>query len=170
MPIIEFQNRREVALTLSVQPHDENHELPPLARAGIRYTLKEGVEDRYYSSVSEHRIEIWCDAETYEIDIVHPSPFDRLSYEICLHGGWCGGIVDGSPTVVDDLLPSTGSVTAREFAKLTVRADGWPESEPLPEKHLRWLEAKFIEHLGTDTVDVEALRPNLARPFDDAKS
>ena len=170
MPIIEFENYREITLTLSVQPSDESHELPPLARAGIRYTLKEGAEDRCYSSVSDRRIEIWCDAESYEIDIVYPSPFDRLCSDICLHGGWCGGIVDGKPTVVDELLPSTGPVTAEEFARLAVRADGWPEAEPLPEKHLRWIEAKFIEHLGADAVDVEALRPNLARPFDDAST
>lgn len=168
MPIAAFENRHEAPLILVVEPWGEKHEIPHLSTAGIRYVLKEGDEDRSYCGVYEGQIDFWCNADSYEIDIVHPSAFDRLLWDTCANGGWCGGLVDGKPTHVTDLLPETGTITAQEFARLAIRADGWPESEPVPDKHLRWLEAKFIEHLGAPIVNADDLRQILARPFDDA--
>ena len=168
MPIMEFENRREAPLVLVVEPWGDRHEIPHLSSAAIQYVLKEGAEDRCFSTVSDIGIDFWCNAESYQIEIVHPPACDRLSWDICVNGGWCGGIVDGKPTRVDDLLPATGSLSAEEFARLVIRADGWPESEAFPDKHLRWLEAKFIEHLGARSVDVEVLRQTRVRPFDDA--
>src|SRR4051812_23856595 len=146
MPIVEFENRDRTPLMLMIEPSGERHEVPHLARAGIRYSLQEGVEDRCYSAVSAQEISFWCDADSYEIEIVCPSAAGRLLWEICVGGGWCGGIVDGKPTSVDDLLPATGSVTAREFASLAVQASGWPANEPPKEHDLDWISAKFIEH------------------------
>jgi hypothetical protein len=166
MPIVDFENVDEAVLVLVIMPCGERHEIPHLARAGVRYALREGSEDRCYSGVSKHQIEFWCDADSYEIDIVLPSAYDKLLWDICLSGGWCGGLVDGKPTHVNDLLPASGTVTAQEFARLTVKADGWPASEPPKERHLRWLEAKFIEHLGSQTVDAKVLRQNLTLPFE----
>ncbi len=157
-------------MVLTVEPRGETYKVPHLAVAGIRYELKDGAEDRCYASVSEFAVEFWCNADAYEIDIIHPSAFDRLSWDICVNGGWCGGIVDGKPTTVDELLPQTGKIRARTFAELAMRADGWPDDEPLDEKHLRFLEAKFVEHLGADSVGAENLRRNLARPFGDPTS
>jgi len=161
-----FENRNEATLILTVRPWEHRHEVPHLAAAGIRYAVTEGLEDRSHSSVSELEIDFWCNADSYEIDIVHPSPTDRLLWEICLKGGWCGGLVEGEPTHVLDLLPASGDVTAEEFATLTMRADGWPSSEPLEEKHLRWLQDKFVEHLGGPSADVALLHHVTRRPFD----
>ena len=168
MTIAAFENRRETPLVLVIEPWGEKHEIPHLSTAGVRYALKDGAEDRSYSVVSDNQIDFWCNADSYEIEIVHPSAYDRLSWDICVNGGWCGGIVDGKPTRVDDLLPEVGTVTAEEFAKLTARADGWPESKPVDEKHLRWLEAKFVEHLGSPSVSTDVLRQITARPFEGA--
>lgn len=170
MPVAQFENRNEKPLLLTIQPWGEEHEVPHLAIAGIRYSLKNGDEDRCHAVIAEGTVEFWCNADTYECDIVHPSLFDRLSWDICVNGGWCGGIVDGNPTTVDNLLPRTGEVSSQQFAELTMRADGWPEGEQLEEKHLRWLQAKFVEHVGAESADAEDLLRSVARPFDNTSS
>jgi hypothetical protein len=172
MPIISFENRNrnEAELVLTIQPWGQEYKVPHLAEAGIRYSLTDGAEDRCFTTVSENAVEFWCNADTYEIDIVHLSAFDRLCWDICVTAGWCGGIVDGKPTTVDDLLPKTGSIDARTFAELTMRADGWPDDAPFDENHLGFLQAKFVEHLGAECVDADDLRPKLSRPFGDAMS
>lgn len=166
MPIVDFQNRYETPLVLTIEPWGDQHEVPHLGRAGIRYSLRDGAEDRCFSDVSPHLIEFWCNADSYEIDVVPPSPSDLLMWEICVQGGWCGGIVDGQPTSVRDLIPTSGTVTAQDFAKLTVKADGWPSSEPPKEHHLRWLEERFIAHLGGARVSAEVLLQTARKPFD----
>jgi hypothetical protein len=169
MRILEFHNREQVPLILEVEPGGARHEIPHLATAGLRYSLPQGVEDRCSSVMSEHRVEFWCSADKYEVEVVHPSPRDRLSWDICVNGGWCGGIVDNIPATFEDLLPEVGSITAEDFAILVVEADGWPEGEPMLEKHLRWLEAKFTEHLGAREVDAEVLRRFTRIPFEDTQ-
>jgi hypothetical protein len=168
MTILAFENRQQSPMTLVVEPGGDEHQVPHLATAGIRYSLEEGAVDRTTCVVSEGRVEVWCEAAQHEIDIVYPSAFNRLSWAMCVGGGWCGGIVDGKPTTVDDLLPDSGTITARDFAKLVIRADGWPESEALPEQHIGWLESQFIEYLGAVSVDVQELRFNLTQPFENA--
>lgn len=167
MPIVEFENRNELPLVLIVQPWGDEHEVLHLATAGIRYSLKDGAEDRCYTVVANGKVEFWCNADCYDLEIVNPSAWHRLTWDICVNGGWCGGIVDGNPTTVDDLLPRTGEISAQQFAEFVIRADGWPNGEQFEDKHLRWLEAKFIEHLGAASVGTEVLRYNAARPFGD---
>src|SRR6218665_2965006 len=166
MPIVAFHNDRKTALALIVEPWGERHTIPYRSTAGIRYTLQEGAEDRSFCNVSRGQINFWCNSDGYEIDVVHPSACDNLLWDICVNGGWCGGIVNGEPTHVDDLLPKTGTVTAKDFARLAVKADGWPDAEPVPAKHFIWLEAKFIEHLGASEVPCETLRQITRSPFD----
>lgn len=166
MAIVEFENFNDAPLVLVIEPWGDRHELPHLARAGVRYSVTDGAEDRCYSAVSGQTIDLWCGADRYDIDIVHPSPCQRLLWDICARGGWCGGIVDGKPTRVGDLIPVAGTVTAEDFAQLSVRADGWPTSEPPKEHHLRWLEAKFVEYLGGRSVEAQLLHRTARRPFD----
>lgn len=170
MPIVVFENRHRATLILKIEPGRDEHEVPPLAFAGVRYALKKGAEDRCYAVMADGEVAFWCNADSYEVDIVRPSLFERLSYDICVNGGWCGGIVNGEPTHVYDLLPETGPITGREFAELAMRADGWPEETPFEEKHLRWLEGRFIEHVGSNSVNAEELREHTARPFGDTVS
>ncbi len=165
---MQFENRKQTSLTLVIEPWGERHDIPHLATAGVRYVLNDGAEDRCSSVVSDDLIEFWCNADSYEVEVVAPSPFERLSWDICVNGGWCGGLVDDKPTSVSDLLPASGIVTAQAFASLAVRADGWPKGDPVPEKHLRWLEDRFVEHLGAASVDVAALRKYSPRPFGEA--
>ena len=169
MPIAQFENRNDTPLVLIVHPSGDKYEVPPFATAGVRYSLQHGAEDRCYTVVSDRTVEFWCNSDTYELDIVHPSAFDALLCDICENGGWCGGVNDGNPTTVDDLLPRAGEISARLFAELVLRADGWPEGEPLDDKHLSWLQAKFVEHLRAESVDAEALVRNVARPFGNAR-
>ena len=170
MTIVTFENSRKEPLSLVVNPWGLTHEIPHRGEAGIRYTLKEGAEDRSYTSLSEDGIEFWCNADSYEIDIVQPSAFENLLWDICVGGGWCGGLVNGEPTTVEDLLPREGEVTAKEFARLTILADGWPSSQPMDEKHLHWIEGRFKEQLGAASAPADALRRTAARPFGDAAS
>ncbi|SER60650.1 hypothetical protein [Sphingobium sp. YR768] len=166
MAIIEFENGDETTLILVVEPWGDRHEVPHLARVGLRYVLSENAEDRSYSVVSERKIELWCNADSYDIDIVFPSPCDMLMWDICVRGGWCGGIVDGKPVRVDDLIATSGTVTAEDFARLAVRADGGSGGELRETQHLRWLEAKFVEHLGGASVDAAMFRRTARRPFE----
>jgi hypothetical protein len=168
MPIVQFENNNQADLTLTVQPWNEMHTVPHRAIAGIRYALSAGAEDRSFVDVTDRAIEFWCNADSYEIEITYPSNFENLLWEICVVGGWCGDIVDGNPTHVCDLIPQTGEVTSRQFAELVMRADGWPDDQPLNDKHAQWLEAKFVEHLASASVDAGLLRTIHARPFEGA--
>lgn len=167
MAIAEFFNNNEGTLTLTIQPWGDEHQVPHLARAGIRYSPDDAAEDRCCFIANGAAIEFWCNAATYEIEIVRASAFDRLSWDICVTGGWCGGIVAGKPTTVHDLLPQVGEVNAREFAELVMRAD---DDEVSDNEHLQWLQAKFVQHLGAQSVSAETLQRQAARPFDDAGS
>lgn len=169
VPIVTFYNRRKDALVLVVQPFGQKHEVPHRSEAGIRYELQAGGEDRSYCDVSDCQVDFWCNADSYEFEIVHPSPQDNLLWDICINGGWCGGLVDGKPCHVLDLIPATGMVTAREFAELAVRADGWPPADALPEKYLQWLEGKFVEHLEAEAVSCEKLHRLTPSPFSEAQ-
>jgi hypothetical protein len=168
MPIVAFENRRTATLELVIEPGGETHEVPHLATAGILYSLDEGAEDRSMSVVEDDRIEFWCNAVDVKVDIVLPSPFESLLWDICANLGFCGGLVKGEPTHVSDLLPAAGSISAEEFANFAMRAEGdWPIADDA--RLGRWrerLQAKFIEHLGAPVVPVATLKEIQRRPFD----
>ncbi|WP_447728069.1 hypothetical protein [Sphingomonas koreensis] len=158
----------DALLTLVVEPWEDEHQVPHLATIGVRYVPRAAEVDRSTCVVSEIRIDLWLDADSYEVDLVHPTAFDRLLWDICVRGGCCGSIIDDVPTTVDDLLPESGDITAQAFAMLVCRAEGYLESEAPSEKHIAWLEARFREHLGAASVNAASLRRNLRRPFEDA--
>lgn len=170
MPIIEFDNDSDVPVTLVVEPQGERYEIPGRSAAGVRYVVRAGAEDRSHVSVSSMQVEFWSNADRVEIEMIHPWPCERLSRDICVGGGWCGGIVNDTLTHFQDLLPDIGAVSARAFAELVIRAEGWPEGDVMPEKHLRWLEAKFVEHMGAEAIDVTELRRLPVVPFATASS
>ena len=167
MPILEFENRNEADLVLTVSPGGTEHTIPFLARAGVRYVLKEGELDRSATSLRDQAIDFWCNADAVEVDIVYPSLFDQLSWDLWVKGGWCGGIVDGRRTTVSDLIPASGTLEALEFFRLVIRAEGWPEDAPVPDRHLEWITAKFVKYFGSEPVSVDRLQLNLARTFDE---
>lgn len=168
MIVQAFESLDDEPLTLVVEPWADVHPVPSLGSIGVRYLPRAADVDRSTCVVSRNRIALWCDADSYEVDIVHPSAFDRLMWDVCVRGGCCGSIIDDVPTTVDDLLPESGEVTAQVFARLICRAEGYLESEAPSQKHIAWLEARFTEHLGALSVDARRLRRNLRRPFDAA--
>jgi len=165
MTILQFENEDPKPLVLTIEPRGDKHEIPHLAIAGVRFTPGDSLETRHYCSVSEYGLSLWCDVD-YEIDIVHPTAYQRLMWDVCARGGWCGSIVNGHPLRVRDLLPSSGAITAQAFAELVLQADGCATDWPPAARHLRQIEARFVEHLGSASVDVRALTYNLARPFE----
>lgn len=166
MPIAVFENYLLSPLLLVVEPSHEKYEVQHLSKIGVRYAVKEGEEDRSYSVVSNDQIEFWCNADSCEVQVMHPSAFRKLSWDICVNGGWCGGVVDGVPTTVDNLLPEDGIVTAREFAELVLRADGYASAEPSSGKYIDYICEKFAEHMHADFAHVDQLRPDVAVPFE----
>lgn len=166
MTILTFDNGEKEPLILVLEPADEEYSIPHLATAGVRLMAEDGVEQRFSCTVDERRIALWCDSPNYEVEIVYPSPFDLLLRDICVRLGYCGGIVDDAPCIVDDLLPSSGTVTARQFAEAAIRADGDSPEEPMSETRIGWLEEAFARFFDPAGVPAESLRRNLRLPFE----
>lgn len=167
MPVAVFKNTTSKPWTFVLEPNDEQYEVPVLARVGVRYLFEDEAVNRTFADVGEHVVRFWCDSQNRDVEIVHPTPFDLLLWDVCVRLGFCGGLVNGNPTHVTDLLPDVGMVTAEEFAKLAITAEGGPQSSP--DKQLRWVTAladAFVEHLGTASAPAESLVQNLAQPFD----
>lgn len=167
MPVTVFENTTSKPLTFVLEPNDQHYEVPVLARVGVRYSFAEGAVDRTFADVGEHVIRFWCDSQNRDVEIVHPTPFDLLLRDVCVRLGFCGGLVNGKPSHLTDLLPDVGVVTAEEFAKLAISAEGGPPSSS--DQQRRWvavLADAFFEHLGTASAPAESLVQNLAQPFD----
>jgi len=157
-------------LRLVIEPLHEHYEVPHLATAGIRYRPDEGEEDRSTSVVGEDQIDFWCNAHAVEVDIVHPSPYEKLLWDICVNLGFCGGLVNGVPTHVSDLLPADGTIDAEAFAALAIQAEGGWDVDQARRRWSETLEAKFVEHLGSREVPVGALKEIQRRPFDEPEA
>lgn len=167
MPISVFKNYFDEPITFLLEPNGEQYELAPQARIGVRYSFAPDQVDRTFAYVGRHDITFWCDSEHREVDIVHPNAFDLLLHDICVKGGFCGGLVEDQPIHVTDILPTKGVVTPEEFATLVLQAEG--EGGRPPANVERWsarLQSKFVEHMGQSPVPAEALIQNLAEPFD----
>ncbi len=88
------------------------------------------------------------------------SGYDALMHEVCVERGWCGGIVDGRPSHVDDFIPRHGLVIADQFVDWLFIADGLdPKDEPTKwREHKQGLRDAFIRHMGSDAVDASSLK------------
>jgi hypothetical protein len=86
--------------------------------------------------------------------------YNALMGEVCVRYGFCGSCVDGTPSHVGDLIPSSGPVTADQFVDWLVIADGLDltsfseHRKPLK----RQLRAAFIKHMGAEVVDASDLQ------------
>jgi hypothetical protein len=89
--------------------------------------------------------------------------YNSLMHEVCVGLGWCGGIVDGKPTHVDDFIPATGTVSAAQFVNWLFLADEVdPNAEPEKwQSHKDGLLAAFVRHMGADEVEAFRLKWNL---------
>lgn len=86
--------------------------------------------------------------------------YQNLMHEVCIEKGWCGGIISGKPTHVDDFIPKSGLVTSEQFVDWMFCAEGMDAVVRLEqwEKHKDSLVDAFIRHMGADVVDASMLR------------
>ncbi|BCA60021.1 hypothetical protein HMP06_2790 [Sphingomonas sp. HMP6] len=75
--------------------------------------------------------------------------------EICVDLGFCGGWVDGRASHVDNYIPTSGPVTAAQFAKWVVEAEGMDSNHST---HQHAIESAFIRHMGSPMVDATTLK------------
>jgi hypothetical protein len=90
-----------------------------------------------------------------------PNAFDGMMHEFCVGLGFCGGVKDGKPLHVTDFIPETGLVSADEFARWLIMADGHDSNQRNAADISRWtlqLKAVFVKHMGADVVDAGNLR------------
>lgn len=167
MPVTVFENTTTETLSFLLEPDGKQYEVPTLARIGVRYSFENGAMDRTFAAVGENHVRFWCDASKRDVEVIHPTPFELLLWDMCVRLGFCGGLVNDKPTHVTDLLPAEGVVTAEEFARLAISAEG--DAQSPPDQQARWvalLSAAFIERIGSSSVGAEALVLNYAQPFD----
>jgi hypothetical protein len=86
--------------------------------------------------------------------------YNALHHDVCVRHGWCGGVVDGRPSHVDDFIPEVGPVTAEQFVDWLFQAEGLDPSSDSEKwrKHKDALRDAFIQHLGADMVDASMLK------------
>jgi hypothetical protein len=91
----------------------------------------------------------------------HPNAFDGMMQEFCVNLDYCGGVKDGEPLHVTHFIPETGPVSADQFARWLIVADGL-DPDRLSTSELRrligQLTAVFVKHMGADVVDASNLR------------
>lgn len=89
--------------------------------------------------------------------------YNCLMHEVCVERGWCGGIVNGKPTHVDDFIPVSGPVSTEQFVDWLFLADGVdPKAEPDKwQSHKDELKAAFVRHMGADVIDAVRLKWDL---------
>ena len=90
-----------------------------------------------------------------------PNAFDGMMHEFCVGLGFCGCVKDGKPLHISDFIPETGLVSADEFVRWLIMADGLDPDQPsATEIRRRWipqLKAVFVKHMGADVVDASNL-------------
>ena len=86
--------------------------------------------------------------------------YNLLMHDVCVGQGWCGGIVDGKPSHVDDFIPETGPVKADQFVEWLFIADGQDPDVDLEkwQKHKDALRQLFVKHMGGEVVDASKLK------------
>jgi hypothetical protein len=92
-----------------------------------------------------------------------PKAFDGMLDEFCVRLGWCGCVKDGKPLHVTDFVPETGPVSADQFARWLIMADGLDPDQPTSEIR-RWIhqiKAVFVKHMGADIIDATNLRSGI---------
>lgn len=89
-----------------------------------------------------------------------PEPgYDALLHFCCVRLGYCGSVKDGEPLHVDMFIPEAGAITADQFVDWMFRAEQLdPASDERLQAHGRAIRAAFVEHMGAEVVDAEALR------------
>jgi hypothetical protein len=86
-----------------------------------------------------------------------PNAFDGMMQHFCAKLGWCGGVKDGKPLHVSDFIPEKGPISADEFARWLIMADG-VDPDQLSRSEFSQLKEVFVKHMGASIVDANKLR------------
>jgi hypothetical protein len=89
-----------------------------------------------------------------------PNKFDGMMYELIVGLAWdCRSIKNGTPLLVTDFIPETGPVSADQFARWVIMAEG---RDPYQyRRQIPKLKAVFVKHMGADVVDASRLRSGI---------
>jgi hypothetical protein len=90
-----------------------------------------------------------------------PDAFDGMMHEFCVGMGWCGCVKDGKRLHVTNFIPEAGPVSADEFTRWLVMADGFDPDQLSDPEIKRWmpkLKTVFVKHMGADVTDASNLR------------
>jgi hypothetical protein len=92
-----------------------------------------------------------------------PNAFDGMLDESCVKLGWCGCVKDGKRLHITDFLPETGPVSADQFVRWLIMADGLDPDQPTSEirRSIPLLKAVFVKHMAADVVDASNLRSGI---------
>ena len=78
-------------------------------------------------------------------------------HEFCVKLGWCGGVKDGKRLHVFHFIPETGPVSADQFTKWLIAAEGLDPDQLGPSER-KQLTAVFVRHMSANVVDASNLR------------
>ena len=85
--------------------------------------------------------------------------YNALMQELCVGKGWCGSVINGEPSHVDDLIPDTGPVSADQFVDWLFLAESYEQAlEPKVKINRRVLREAFVRYMGSDVVDASELK------------
>jgi hypothetical protein len=82
-----------------------------------------------------------------------PNKFNGMMNEFCVGLGWCG--------CVSEFIPETGPVSADDFARWLIMADGIDPNRTSASDIGRWmhqLKAVYVKHMGAEVIDASNLR------------
>jgi hypothetical protein len=84
--------------------------------------------------------------------------YEKLLNDVCVRLGFCGSIVNGEALHVDMLLPEQGTIRANDWVDAVLQAEGFDPKDASLDQFRRSIRDAFIEHLGSDKVDVQQLK------------
>ena len=161
--IVQFENSRDEPVNVIIEPSEQSIAIPPRATLGIRFARTGNL--RTTVDVQDDSISFWVDGH-FETDIVERTKAAALLWKVCVVGGWCGGTADGEAVHVDDFLPSSGNISAREFAEAVIRGDGVPLDESRWADTMAWLEKEFLAAFDVPSVEAKVFTDRNPLPFE----
>lgn len=81
----------------------------------------------------------------------------KLTQDVCVRLGFCGGVVDNRALHVDQFVPKSGPVTADAFATALFRGEGWEPEGPEARKYRPAVCDAFVRYMGGSEVDASLL-------------
>jgi hypothetical protein len=82
--------------------------------------------------------------------------YDALLYEICGEMGFCGDFRDGKVQHVDNHIPQQGKVTADDFVKWVLLAEGMDAEEDAAKQCAPRIREAFVRLMGAEVVNAES--------------